>query len=370
MLYLKGIFGTYRFFSNRNVKFAFILVLIPAVAFPLAVQASLLSFFGFLDAQAASLQVPSTHNSQTIPLQEVFLSISDLNKKAKGGGDITIEKSALVSDGGPLGTQADNTEDISYSDAVSLYTVKKGDTISGIANMFNVTIGTIRLANNLSIGSSVHEEDTLLILPITGMQYTIKKGDTLLKIAKNTGGDIDEIGKFNGLEADSKLIIGEVIVIPDAEPSTVVPTKIITKTKKGLPKVAYGVTALKSGTANGPDYGSYYVCPVSAVQTQGLHGWNGKDYGAPNGTPVYSSADGVIIVARGSGWNSGYGDNIMIKHNNGTTTVYAHLSKVLVTVGQIVSKGEIIGRVGNTGRSTGPHLHFEVRGASNNACGK
>lgn len=328
-----------------------------------------------MDAQAATDPAPLAHNSQTIQLPEPAISMAG-GLLAQGGGNITVEKGALVSDAGPLGTQADDTDDRASSDAVSLYVVKKGDTLSGIAKMFDVTVGTIRLANDMPVGASVREGSTLLILPITGMQYVIKKGDTLAKIAKKTGGDAEEIGKFNGLEADSQLTVGDTIIIPDAELAA--PVQTTTKkpattsgTKGNLPKVAYGVTALKAGSANGPEYAGYYVCPVSGIQTQGLHGNNGRDFGAANGTPVYAAAGGTVIVASGNGkWNYGYGNYIIVSHANGTQTLYGHLSKVLVSVGESVSKGENIGRVGNTGRSTGSHLHFEVRGAQNDACGR
>lgn len=101
------------------------------------------------------------------------------------------------------------------------------------------------------------------------------------------------------------------------------------------------------------------------VKSQGIHGYNGIDIAAPVGTPILASADGAVILARTSGYNGGYGLYVVIKHNNGTQTLYAHMSRVNVSVGQTVTQGEVIGAVGNTGRSTGPHIHFEVRGARN-----
>ena len=103
----------------------------------------------------------------------------------------------------------------------------------------------------------------------------------------------------------------------------------------------------------------------NAVKTQGLHGYNGIDLAAPTGTPVLASASGDVIVSRGYGWNGGYGNYIVIKHPNGTQTLYAHLNEVIVSSSWHVVQGQIIGYVGATGKSTGPHLHFEVRGAKN-----
>jgi murein DD-endopeptidase MepM/ murein hydrolase activator NlpD len=96
-----------------------------------------------------------------------------------------------------------------------------------------------------------------------------------------------------------------------------------------------------------------------------LHGYNGVDIAAPVGTSIFAAAEGTVIVAASSGWNSGYGNYVVISHPNGTQTVYGHASKVMVSVGEHVSKGQLIASVGSTGKSTGPHLHVEVRGAAN-----
>jgi murein DD-endopeptidase MepM/ murein hydrolase activator NlpD len=85
---------------------------------------------------------------------------------------------------------------------------------------------------------------------------------------------------------------------------------------------------------------------------------SGTDFAAAHGTPIYSTADGVVVHA---GWSSGYGKLIKIQHQFGIETRYAHLSRIRVKVGQRISRGERIGDMGNTGRSTGTHLHYEVR---------
>jgi murein DD-endopeptidase MepM/ murein hydrolase activator NlpD len=103
-----------------------------------------------------------------------------------------------------------------------------------------------------------------------------------------------------------------------------------------------------------------------SVKTQGIHGYNGVDLGGVSaGSPVLAAAGGTVIVAKSAGWNGGYGSYVVVQHNNGTQTLYAHLNSVSVNVGQGVSVGEKVGGVGSTGRSTGIHLHFEVRGDAN-----
>ena len=86
---------------------------------------------------------------------------------------------------------------------------------------------------------------------------------------------------------------------------------------------------------------------------------------APVGTPIRASAGGVVIISRSSGYNGGYGSYVVISHSNGTQTLYAHMNKVQAIQGTTVAQGELIGTVGSTGKSTGPHVHFEVRGAAN-----
>ena len=106
--------------------------------------------------------------------------------------------------------------------------------------------------------------------------------------------------------------------------------------------------------------------PISGGRkSQGIHGHNGVDLAAPVGTPIMASASGKVIISRTGGYNGGYGTYVVISHSNGTQTLYAHMSDNYVTVGESVSQGQTIGEIGMTGRTTGPHIHFEVRGASN-----
>ena len=100
-------------------------------------------------------------------------------------------------------------------------------------------------------------------------------------------------------------------------------------------------------------------------RSQGIHGHNGVDLAASVGTPIYASAAGTVIISKTGGYNGGYGNYIVIRHDNGTQTLYAHNTENYVGVGETVSQGQTIGTVGSTGRSTGAHVHFEVRGAKN-----
>ena len=246
------------------------------------------------------------------------------------------------------GTQADLT-DIRPTQII-LYVVRQGDSLSQIAKMYGVSVNTIVWAN--SIKGAIKEGDELVILPISGVSHTIAKGDTIRSVAAKYRADADEILAFNDMKAGDTLKVGSMLIIPDGE-------------VQAAPLVSSKKTATLRN-ASGPTYKDYYMRPISGgVRSQGLHGFNGVDLAAPTGTPIYASAEGTVIVARSSGYNGGYGSYMVISHPNGTQTLYAHASKVSVSQGDTVVKGEIIGLVGNTGKSTGPHVHFEIRGATN-----
>ena len=130
-----------------------------------------------------------------------------------------------------------------------------------------------------------------------------------------------------------------------------------------------GEALTNSGAAargtSGPVYAGYYIRPINGGRiSQGLHGWNAKDFATYCGAPVLASARGTVIIARSQGWNGGYGLYLVIAHPNGTQTLYSHMSKIAVSVGWNVAQGQVVGYVGSTGQSTGCHVHLEVRGAA------
>ena len=280
-------------------------------------------------------------------------------KAAVGGGEIsTVGDEALVSESGPSGTLADIEDSVSTGQ-ISTYTVRKGDTLSSIAKMYGINSNTIVWANDLK-SSSVKEGQSLVILPVIGTIHTVIKGDTFSSIAKKYKADEGEILQFNDLTSDSPLAVGDTIIIPDGEGTT----KISSQKSTVVGSRTFVYHPYKGGS--GPDLGDYYMRPVvGGVRTQGLHGYNSIDIGIPTGSTLYAAAAGQVILAKSSGYNGGYGKYIIISHYNGTQTVYGHLSALNVKVGDVVYKGQVIGKTGNTGRSTGPHLHFEVRGALN-----
>ena len=131
-------------------------------------------------------------------------------------------------------------------------------------------------------------------------------------------------------------------------------------------------TTSKLRNASGPSYDGYYKAPLENYRrTQGLHGYNGIDLVSSDGPGAYvsSAAAGEVIISKGGcksrGCNGGYGNYVVLKHSNGTQTLYGHLKSNAVSAGDYVAQGQLVGYEGNSGRSTGTHLHFEVRGAKN-----
>ncbi len=310
------------------------------------------AFWPFLNNANAAQMAPIT--SASTPVLKASTNIDPNPNKGLGAALQTSGGKALLAYSGPSGTIADVASSTS-SDRISVYVVRPGDTLSEIAALFNVSVNTVIWANDLRGAGDVHPGDTLIILPVSGIEYTIVKGDTLKSLAKKYGADAEEIAQFNGLSTIGPLVAGTQIIIPGGELGG--PTRPSTQQRGTKDPYRGGGGAFLAG---------YFVNPLpGGILTQGVHGWNAVDIGAPVGTPIYAAANGSVIIARTSGWNGGYGRYIVITHANGTQTVYGHLSNVIVSPGQDVLSGQIIGYVGTSGHVTGPHLHFEVRGARN-----
>lgn len=321
-------------------------VLVLGIVMPLSVHAGVFSaIFGTAEAETKQeIYYAQDASLQTVPLLRAAIH-NDPNP-AKGGGDIIISDGALVPAGDADGRDtAINTK--TMNGEISVYVVREGDTLSQIAEMYDVSSKTILWANDITDPSKIRPGATLVILPITGVRHVVKSGDTLASIAKKYDGDVDDILAYNQLASATDIAVGDTVVIPD-----------------GTIASAPATTSAGVSVSGGGSAGFTHPLPGSR-RTQGIHGYNGVDLAAPSGTPILAAAGGEVIVSRASGWNGGYGLYVVIKHANGTQTLYAHMSRTGVAVGSRVGAGQVIGYVGNTGRSTGDHLHFEVRGARN-----
>lgn len=318
-------------------------LLLVSLLFPLQTEAGIFSFVTNLFSSEEDSKVENSLNSQNMALLQASISPNLEASSTKSELSILSDSAILPESQGPFSDGKDHSVD---QDQISIYVVREGDTLPAIAKMFGVSTNTIVWANDLK-GNKITKDQTLVILPISGVQHTVKKGDTLKSISTKYKGDLDEIAQYNNLSLDSKLSVGDVIFIPDGE---ITPTK----------------SSGSSSSKSTPSYSGYYMRPiVGGIRTQGLHGHNGVDLASSYGAKIMASASGTVLVARSGGWNGGYGSYVVIKHSNGTQTLYAHLSGVAVAAGQNVDQGQAIGYMGSTGKSTGTHLHFEVRGAKN-----
>ncbi len=237
------------------------------------------------------------------------------------------------------------------------YVVQLGDTVSSIANRFGISINTVLWANNLGNYSLIRPGDTLSILPFSGLLYSVKSGDNLSKIATTYKIESEEIATHNNIAVNDSLKIGQKLILPGA-------TRIVVAAPRAPVAPAYtGVSVIKdlvkapAAQASGDDM----VWPAEGKKITQYFSWahNGLDIANKTGTSIYAAEAGTVEIAA-TGWNGGYGNTIVVNHGNGKKTRYGHLSVLYVKVGDSVGRGENIGTMGSTGRSTGPHLHFEV----------
>lgn len=327
--------------------------------YPKTAQAGLFSFLSGLTGDTVSAQTEASENipnsQNMLVLQAVVNNNPNPNKSSEGVA--MISNNALLADISPSGTPLSEDDDRNNTQ-ISLYVVHEGDSLAKIAKMFDVTVNTIIWANDLDRNPVLQKDQKLIILPISGIKYTVKSGDTIKGIVNKYKSDLSEVLQFNDLTLSSVITPGDVIIIPDAEPVAVPAIKSSVSSKTASNSVH---------DANGPFYPGYYVRPIDGGhKSQGLHGYNGVDLADSVGTPIHAAAAGIVIRTASSGaWNGGYGNYVIISHDNGTQTLYSHTQKNYVSVGDHVEQGQMIARIGMTGKTTGPHVHFEIRGAKN-----
>jgi len=234
------------------------------------------------------------------------------------------------------------------------YIVVQGDTVSGIAETFGLKQDSITWANpeiqNNPAALKIGQE--LWIPPLNGAVHTIVAGDTILGIAGKYGVTVDDILNcyYNNITDVTLLQIGDKILVPGA---TRGPSPSVGGAKKTQLRYA---ARPPEGAATGT---GAFIWPVSGRLSQGYSASHRAiDIGGWTGRPIVAADTGFVVQC---GWdNSGYGNTIVIDHGGGVLTRYAHLNTMSVQAGDTVSQGDVIGQMGTTGRSTGPHLHFEI----------
>ena len=223
------------------------------------------------------------------------------------------------------------------------YTVAAGDTLINIANSFGVSLATIIESNEIKNPNLILVGQQLKFPAVTGLLYTVSPGDDLIALAEMYEVELEAIWFANSLDCE-ELEPGTELVIPGAK----MPEPIISSASfsRGGTRVNYGLIWPLIGKLTSP-YG---------MRRGSFH--KGIDISGKPGTPIFAAATGIVCKA---GWGGTYGYMIQLQHESGLSTLYAHASKLNVAPGDRVCQGDIIAYVGTTGRSTGPHLHFEVR---------
>lgn len=229
---------------------------------------------------------------------------------------------------------------------IETYIVDAGDTVSSIARKFGLNINTILWTNNLTTRSLIRPGDKLLIMPVDGVLYKVRKGDTISKIARSMYADEKKILEFNGLSSGATLTVGNNLIVPGGRIKITQPVQPrATTVLPSAPKSNFGM-----------------IWPTTVRKITQYYWWKhpGIDIGGGNkgiGLPIFAVDAGVVEYA---GWGTGYGNQVVINHGNGIKTRYAHANRIFVEKGQQVEQGFVIMEMGNSGWSTGPHLHFEI----------
>lgn len=285
----------------------------------------------------------------------------DAGMSSLGTDQYAVESSAVVQGGTALVrpeiSPSSDSGVASVRSEVEPYIVQPGDTIGSVAERFGISVNTILWENNLTERSTIRPGDTLRILPLSGVKHKVKRGETLARIAQLYGLAAEAIIAENDLIDEDALRIGDELVIPGGKKLATVVPKPVTRAS---PRSYVGGVP----TAATTDAGTRLLWPTPARRVTQYFGWRhtGVDIASRESPPVYAAEAGTVIRASGSGsWNGGYGNIIIIDHGNGLQTLYGHLKTLSVSVGDIVTRGQGIAIMGNTGRSTGPHVHFEVR---------
>ena len=287
------------------------------------------------------------------------LQLADMHTVSFGvGSDVVGPKNAnapLVRDSAIITMNTPDTDVLDqindHRNSVIEYTAQEGDLLSFIATDYGVSTDSVMWANKLKNADNISPGQVLRIPPITGVIHIVVRGDTPTLIAQKYQASEDRIMSYNHIPKSGVLVVGDEIIVPEG--------KMQNSKSKTLPR------AIQDAFAHLPDLKDFFKIPTPGFNWGKIHGRNGVDVANQCGTSIYAAADGVVTSAMATGYNGGFGKYLKIAHQNGTETLYAHTSKLLVVSGQQVARGDQIALMGTTGRSTGCHLHFEVHGAKN-----
>lgn len=237
-----------------------------------------------------------------------------------------------------------SSQTVSEIAKIRIHTVSNGETIGVIAENYSIDVETLQGAND-NLTTEIHPGDQIAILPSKGVLHTADMGDTLWRIANMYNVDVNAIMTANG-KTDEHLSIGEKLFLPGGK-----------KPQNTERQFARAETSVSRGVSD------RFVWPAAGSLSSAFgYRWgrehNGIDLANDVGTTIKAARSGRVVYA---GWYSGYGYSVVIEHDQGYSTLYGHLNDYSVQKGQYVKGGQTIAYMGNSGNSTGPHLHFEIR---------
>ena len=317
-------------------RFKLIYIIIPILFFLLIISYNSFSIKKedkTLVASANLINKDNLNSSNYISLKYHGLEINKANNITKNEYDLHIFNTANIFQSEKI-VKKDNRKDF-ILEQIKVHTVKKGENLWSIADKYDINIDTLIGANDISNMNKIRPGEKIKILPIKGILYNLSPGENLSYLANKFNINLDKIIEVNHIQNPDKVREGTTLLLPGAVPEF--------SYKDRLEQMLIHPVYARISSHYGRRWGRMH---------------EGIDYAVNIGTSIKSAASGTVVY---SGRASGYGLLVIIRHQKGLKTLYAHNSKLLVNVGEYVRRGEIISRSGNTGNSTGPHLHFEVQ---------
>lgn len=283
---------------------------------------------------------------------------SDEDLTLQEGFDVITDEEGYIVKSSPLEGEALFSQN--RKDKVE-HEVQPGDTLSVIAYRYGLKSSTIKYANpTIGSGDYLKIGQKLTIPPKDGYYVKAKAGDSIAKLTEKYKGNLDKTKEFNEITEDSSLLADTELLVVDGRPEVTYIANTSGKSTGG-------------GSASRPTIFQYnippneqgWILPTHGLVTQTSHpGHYAYDVADTSQPPIVAAADGVVITSTSNGsYAGGYGNHVVIDHGNGYVTLYAHAEAVYVNVGDHVKQGQVIAKMGRTGKvrgRTGIHLHFEV----------
>lgn len=305
--------------------------------------------FGLMFASLHSISSTEAFNANSeLSVDETYAVLANGNEN---------DKLLSVTEGGFFmrGNLENATENRVGVNGVLNYTVQPGDSVSMIAQNFGIDTDTVLAVNNLSNANSLRVGQNLLILPVNGLLHKVVAKETIASIATKYKVEAEKILEQNNLVVDEALTAGRELIIPGAKREVAATRYIASSYSTDRSVGAIPDLSLSTGKL---------LWPTSGKITQYYHsGHYAIDIGNRSQPMIVAARRGTVITAA-TGWNGGYGNYVILDHGDGMQTLYAHQDYLSVAVGDTVEAGDVLGRMGNSGRvygATGIHLHFEVR---------